>query len=87
MLSAGAGASFGARATVEAAIHKHGALMLAGRGFGRPFRALICSYNGDTPVAFWRSIQVRRAIQLAMSLAKPVQDKSAVLFGGISMRK
>ena len=25
---------------------KHGALLLAGRGFGRPVRALICSYNG-----------------------------------------
>ena len=36
---------------------------------------------GELFKSFWR------AIQLAMRLAKPVQDKSAVLFGGISMRE
>ena len=47
---------------------KHGALMLEGRGFGRPLRALTCSYNEDTTAASWRAIQVARR------LAKPVQD-------------
>jgi hypothetical protein len=76
---------------------KHGALMLEGRGFGRPLRALTCSYNEDTTAASWRAIQVllesyssgKEVGKACSSCPQPSPPCTYLflLFGGISRRE